>query len=247
MSERIPGAVVTELGAYVYLLVDPRDEKIFYVGKGRGQRCLDHLSMSDDGIKTQHIRELRKNKLEPRVDILIHGLDDDMAHKVETSVIDVLEWASLKNLIGGKGSRQHGRIPLVDLVARLENKPVVVTDPVLLIRINENFCYDMTPAALYDATRGVWKLGSNREKVKFVMPVFEGIVREVYEVMAWFPGGTTFYPTRNSDEVNAPDRWEFVGNLASEVVRRKYRNRSVVDYFAANAQNPVTYVLPAKH
>ena len=27
------------LGSYVYLLIDPRDGQVFYVGKGRGNRC----------------------------------------------------------------------------------------------------------------------------------------------------------------------------------------------------------------
>ncbi len=37
-----PG-MAEKLGYYVYLYVDPRDEKVFYIGKGKGERCLDHL------------------------------------------------------------------------------------------------------------------------------------------------------------------------------------------------------------
>lgn len=44
--------VSERLGQYVYLLVDPRDSRPFYVGKGRGVRMLAHghrLEAADDG------------------------------------------------------------------------------------------------------------------------------------------------------------------------------------------------------
>jgi len=37
---RIPGAVARKLGHYVYVYTDPRDGRVFYVGKGKGQRAL---------------------------------------------------------------------------------------------------------------------------------------------------------------------------------------------------------------
>ena len=33
-----PG-MAEKLGYYVYLYVDPRDGKVFYIGKGKGERC----------------------------------------------------------------------------------------------------------------------------------------------------------------------------------------------------------------
>ena len=32
------------LGYYVYMLIDPRDDRPFYVGKGVGNRIFDHSS-----------------------------------------------------------------------------------------------------------------------------------------------------------------------------------------------------------
>jgi uncharacterized protein len=37
-----PG-VVEKLGYYVYLLVDPQTDRVFYVGKGTGGRCFSHV------------------------------------------------------------------------------------------------------------------------------------------------------------------------------------------------------------
>jgi hypothetical protein len=38
----ISGPLSDSLAYYVYLLIDPRDGKVFYVGKGKGGRCFDH-------------------------------------------------------------------------------------------------------------------------------------------------------------------------------------------------------------
>ena len=40
---RIPRDVARQLGFYVYVYVDPVDGRVFYVGKGKGQRVLSHL------------------------------------------------------------------------------------------------------------------------------------------------------------------------------------------------------------
>lgn len=42
--DRLPAGVAEHLGCYVYLYVDPRDARPFYVGKGKGYRVLDHFS-----------------------------------------------------------------------------------------------------------------------------------------------------------------------------------------------------------
>ena len=60
---------------------------------------------------------------------------------------------------------------------------VEVEDPVLLVRINQLYRPDMSPQELYEATRGIWKVGGERRKhVKYALAIFEGIVREVYAV-----------------------------------------------------------------
>jgi hypothetical protein len=104
-------------------------------------------------------------------------------------------------------------------------RPVKVTEAALLIRINRLYREGMSELELYEATRGVWKLGDRRNRVRFAFAVFGGVVREVYEVEAWHPAGTTPYTTRTAEDV-----------------RERYVGRSVVSYLTPGSQNPLTYV-----
>lgn len=117
-----------------------------------------------------------------------------------------------------------------------------ITEPVLLIRIAKLFKSGMTDEQLYEATRGVWKLGIDREKAHYALSVTNGIVHEVYRIGAWQPAGTAAYNTRPKKDVAIPGRWEFTGNIAIDAVRSKYVGRSVADYFKPGNASPVNYV-----
>lgn len=124
-------------------------------------------------------------------------------------------------------------------------EPVAISesDAVLLIRINRLYRHTMSPVELYDATRGTWKLGSRRENARFALAVFEGVVREVYQIDTWHPAGITLpYGLRAQEHVPTEDRCEFRGSLAPDDVRQRYVDRSVAHYFAQGAQFPVRYV-----
>lgn len=45
---------------FVYALVDPRNQKIFYIGKGKNRRPFDHLAEAKSGVKTFKCRRIRK-------------------------------------------------------------------------------------------------------------------------------------------------------------------------------------------
>jgi hypothetical protein len=114
--------------------------------------------------------------------------------------------------------------------------------PVLLIRVPQAFRSGMSDVALYEATRGVWKIGPRRDKVRYVLAVYEGVVKEVYEISHWQPALTTAYATRKLDPALSVGRWEFVGKRALDPVRQRYLRKSVAEYFKRGAQNPIAYV-----
>lgn len=240
MSLSIPREVAQQLGYYVYLYIDPRSGKPFYVGKGKGKRALSHLNEKGESRKTQTIKELRSENLEPQLDILAHGLpDEEITFKIEAAVIDLLG-DELTNERRGWRSVQFGRMPLSESVIHYSAEHVDIEDPVLLIRINNLYRHGMSDLELYEATRGVWILGPNREKARFTFAVFEGVVREVYEIHSWHTAGSTTYSTRT--DAIGEGKWEFKGEFVNENVRNKYFGKSVERYFARHSQNPIRYV-----
>lgn len=237
--------IANMLGFYVYAYVDPRDESIFYIGKGIGTRATDHLIDKDESIKVEKINDIRKAGFEPRIDIVSYKLRDDLeSSRVEAALIELLGLDNLTNSVQGRFSCDYPRRPLRDLIMENAAEPVDVTDPSLLIRINRQFKYGMSEQALYESTRGIWVIGKRRNRAKFAMAVYAGIIREVYEIESWYRAGSTAYSTRNQAELaeQRDKRWEFEGRLAPEPIRSKYLGRSVSNLFRVGQQSPVVGV-----
>lgn len=238
---KIPSEVANQLGYYVYLYVDPRSGKPFYVGKGKSERVFSHLSAHWESKKDEVISELHSLGLEPRLDILAHGLpDEETALRIEAAIIDLLGIDELTNEVRGWRSIQLGRVTLSELITYYAAEHVDIVDPVLLIRINNLYRRGMSDLELYEATRGVWKLGTRREKARLAFAVFESVVREVFEIQSWHPAGTLPYRTRN--DAQGSGRWEFEGEVAGAAIRNRYTGKSVERHFARHSQNPIRYV-----
>jgi len=241
--KRFSQKVTEQLKYYVYLYIDPRNDQPFYIGKGIGNRAFSHLKSKYDSEKNRTISDLRKLGLEPRIELLKYGLSEKEALLVEATAIDLLNVTNLTNESRGHGTRFGARASVQEVVDTLVAKEVSITDPVLLININKNFRYSISPMELYDATRSSWKLGEKRESVRYAMSVYRGIVWEGYEVTGWIPGGWTI---RGDDlkgsGAKRKGRWEFVGVLAEEKIRKRYLGKSVAKYFKKGAQNPLKYV-----
>ena len=177
----------------------------------------------------------------PRIDILVHGLQNrELAERIEAAAIDLVGKNRLLNEIRGLRSFDYGRMPTRQVMARYAPKRAVITSPSILIRINRLFRYDMTPLELYEATRGIWKIGKRREKATYAMAVYGGIVQEIYTIGKWHRAGTTRYRARKG--LSDSKRWEFTGKPASKRVRERFVLRSVEEYLPRGSQNPICYV-----
>ena len=241
-TNRIPPAVARKLGYYVYLYVNPLDDSVFYVGKGKGNRALAHLKATPEKEIASKIRGIRKAGAEPRIEILAHGLRDERsALQVEAAAIDLLGLSSLANAVHGHGVR-FGRMPLDDAIAYYRRSPARIREPAILIRINKLYRYGMSARELYDATRSAWKVGDRADAARIALPVYDGVVREVYEITDWLPGGSTFNSRTDGRRAMRDGRWEFVGVIADEKIRKRYVNRYVGHHFKPGAQNPISYV-----
>ena len=243
-----PRAVISKVGIYVYLYRDPRDGKIFYVGKGKGQRAFQHLSDEKDGAKRKKIQEIRDAGLEPKIEILVHALkDDEMALKIEAALIDLIGVGQLANEVRGYDAISHGKMDVQELVALYDAPRGIIRDQgILLIRINQLFRHGMDPEELYEATRGVWKIGPRRNSVRHVLALYQGVVKEVYAVEGWEPANWRAYSFR-AEELRAREkqdvgRWQFKGSVAKEPIRSRYLGKDVSKYLVKGAMNPIQYV-----
>jgi uncharacterized protein len=234
--------ILKEMKYYVYLLSDPTDNEIFYVGKGKGNRAFYHLKDKSDNPKVKKIKEIRSKGREPKIEFLVHGVEDELTiKKIEAAIIDLIGKNKLTNKVGGYESSYFGRMDLEQIKAKYSSDEANITENVVLIKISKSFRYNMDPMDLYDYTRGVWKVAKKRrEKITHAFAVYDGIIQETYNVLQWFEAGTTFTNRIDIDAWRRVQRWEFIGSISDEM-RKKYRYKSVEHYYPSNAQNPIRY------
>lgn len=226
----LPTIVSEKLGYYVYVLSDPRDGNIFYIGKGKGNRLFHHMSCSlDENYKSDKldlIRDITNSNHQVDYRILRHGLSEEVAFEVESASIDLIGISQLKNEVRGHDS-ERGIKTINELISQYDKNPIeVIEEPCLIITINRRYYSGISSEELYEATRCWWVLGEKRERVKFVLSAFNGIVREVYEVEGWEKIG---------------NRCSFSGRVSDSLIRDKYINRSLERFIKPGSQNPVKY------
>ena len=117
MLDSIGPFVCELLGYYVYIYIDPRDGKPFYVGKGKGERALAHLRDTTECRKVQRVKEIHAAGQTPQIDILVHRLSEQEALRIEAVVIDTIGIQNLTNEVRGWETGKVGRMPLTELVA----------------------------------------------------------------------------------------------------------------------------------
>ena len=228
--------VCERLGYYVYLLIDPESDKIFYVGKGFGNRIYAHLnhalSSPHESDKLDKIRSIQSKGLQVKHIIHRHGLTEKEAFEVEASLIDFIGLDDLTNIVGGHDSIYRGRMSINEVVTQYDAPEINIIEPSILITVNRLFNRDMNDDEIYEITRGNWVVGKRRNKAKFAFSVYKGNVRQVYEIQEWFP------VTARSQDAKTQDRWRFNGTVAKDL--QHYVGGSVEKY--VGSQNPIKYV-----
>ena len=165
-------ATTERLGAYVYMLVDPRDELPFYVGKGRGNRIFQHIenAYADlDAKKSKLISEIMQEGKDIRHFVVRHGLSDEEAFHAEAALIDALGIENLSNIQRGHGTREHGMVSVLDLFAKYEATDAMIDFPAVVFKINRMYKPGMTRAEIYEAGRGIWKIAWERHLPKYAI------------------------------------------------------------------------------
>lgn len=135
-------ATIESIGVYVYALADTED-KIFYIGKGQGNRVFEHVNevrrlpaaaqaklldaTEDDdsdvegmSLKQQRIADILRAGREPAMYIIREGLTDEQAFLIEAVLISVLDWqlqGVLTNQASGHGAVRFGLKTVQELEA----------------------------------------------------------------------------------------------------------------------------------
>lgn len=226
-------AVCEKLGYYVYVLKDPRNSSVFYIGKGVGNRIFHHASCAlntyIDSDKLNLIREIHNSNMEVEYYILRHGLSGEQALEIESACIDLLGLENLKNIVKGHDSWERGLKTVDEIIQFYDAKVITIEEFTVIITINRVYRRFMTPAELYDATRRSWKIANWRiNRIKYAIASYRGIVREVYAVERW-------------DRTEDGKRWYFTGKIANAEIREKYINQSLENYNKKGSQNPIRY------
>jgi len=218
---------------YVYRLVDPRTLQTFYVGKGCGDRVLQHvrdaklLINSDEdsmSLKIQQITDILGAGKQVIPIIHRRGLTEEQAFEVEAALIDC--YPGLTNIRCGHDS-ERGVITLDDLCAIYDIKEYTEPKEKYII-IKTSLLAISERGSLYEATRLAWRANlDNAKQYQYVLAVVNGIVREVYEVKEWF-------------QFN-PDRIGFTGNVANAQIASLKGQRIPSYYCQKGNANPFLY------
>jgi hypothetical protein len=243
--------VAERLGFYVYVLRDPRDGSIFYVGKGVENRVFDHadaaLAASADttvSLKFEVIRAIHAAGHAVRTEVLRFGLSSKEAYEVEAVAIQLLEerpQAELTHAVAGHHVGVRGWMSTDEAISVFEAPEAPdISASVLLIRPTQLWFPKIPPDELFEATHGWWVLNPERaQKATHVLSVSRGVVREVYLPDSWRQQGPG---DRGYEHGTGKPRWGFEGAASRDAFAKAVLGTDVTRYFSKGAQNSVRYL-----
>ena len=245
--------VIEQVGWYVYALQDPRDKRIFYIGKGRGNRVFAHalaaIEESEDQLsaKLTLIKLIHAEKLRVNTFILRHGISSEKAaYEIEAAMIDLLflmdksadnNYFQLTNEVRGHHHDSLGSMSTDNIVAIYDaTRCPEITEEVIFFRIPVRWNPQMTADELYESTHGWWRIGARRDGAKFAMAVSAGVIRAIYKIDSW---ELRTEGKRGYIKGEKP-RFGFNGQLVNEL--DEYLNKSVKHLYKVGEQTPFKYV-----
>ena len=197
-----------ELGIYVYLLIDPRTRRVFYVGKGGGKfdgpgnsRVFHHFDeaakSTRNSAKLATIRAIWAGGMDVEWQIVRRRLlTENEAFHVEAAIIDTLALSANgtpDNDQGGHGAALHAHIPpaqILALGAPAINPGQACT--VFIFDINQGVARrggigDISADDLYAATRASCSIGERfrNSPGMYAVGVIQGISYAAFAIERW--------------------------------------------------------------
>lgn len=250
---------------YVYGLVDPRNNNLFYIGKGKGNRVFEHelesiLSPNSSRLKLKTIADIKAAGLDVVKIIINSNLTESEAFAAEAALINVFNYMGDGELTNIASGHHSSRVFTVEEFEReygaIELNDTDIKHKILVIKINQLYRRGMDESDLYDVVRGTWRASFQRVKtVDYVFGVYNSLIVAVYKPTQWYICKEAKEKMPRKDEVLTPE-------IANRVffVDEHFEKKDPIDEFAQqylyksiaglkynqSAQNPITYLEPFK-
>lgn len=241
---------------YVYMLLDPSDNKPFYVGKGVENRVFNHLADALTNTDTSNdkydkIREIVQSGKTVSHIIVRHGLSESEAFQIEASLIDTLTYCGLllSNIVGGHHSIEKGLMTTEEIKGLYNAQPLnEMGADCVLININKTYKRGNGTNPIYQATKETWLISEWRlPQIKYVLSEFKGLIVEIFEVKNWYPKqrskNKTIDKERNIKIQVEVTGYGFDGIVAPDEIRNLYINKSVAHLKQRGAAQVIRYNL----
>ena len=250
-------------GFYVYALIDPRSNQIFYIGKGTGNRVFSHevesgKSPKSEKVKLQRIQEIESAGYDVKRLIVNWGLTEAEAFAAEATLINLMNYISpdaLTNAVAGHHVHESLTVEDFELLYGAKHlAPEDIRHNILCIKINRRYRRDMTPKEMYDAVRGIWRASMNKIKgkhIEYVFGVYNQLIVAVYKPDEWHYVHERI-DAPHLDELDAggferaKNRIYFTCTDYEQLDENQqfYLHKSIADLKVnQSAQNPITYLL----
>ncbi len=249
--EAFSNEVKEKLKFYVYRLVDPRNGRTFYVGKGKGDRVFAHIKAKDvssfykenadekdednsDISKIKMIMDIRNDGLEVIHIIQRWGLEEKEAFEIEQAFIDYFGLDRLGNKVNGHDA-ERGMSSANEIEKRLMAEPFEDykggsngIPKFIILKITPQSIQDKGKD-VYEAVKGNWKINPKKaQNYDYALAVERGIVKGVFKVDKWEKSDEEgrFYFKKSQDKV--PDKTKKL--FIDKKIPERYYNQNPVNY-----------------
>lgn len=248
---------------YVYGLIDPRTDQIFYIGKGTGNRVFEHEkehmnSLNSDKLKLQTIAEIHSLGLDVKKIIINSNLTENEAFSAEAALINAFRYINgtgLTNSVSGHHTTEALSVEDFEKIYGAEElREQDIKHKILVIKINRLYRRNIPSDVLYHSVRGLWRASMKSvQAVEYVFGVYHSLIVAVYKPTQWYKCKDAPEKRPRPDEVLTPQSEKrlffvdenFERGLPWDANESFYYGKSLAGLkMNHGAQNPITYLNP---
>ncbi len=250
---------------YVYGLIDPRSNKIFYIGKGARNRVFEHERESRDNpdsekLKLKTIEDIKSAGLEVEKIIINSNLTEAEAFAAEAALINAFNYVEnsrLTNIVAGHHSAEALSVEEYEKIYGADElREEDIKHRILVIKVNKLYQRGMNETTLYDTVRGVWRASIQKAKaVDYVFGVYNSLIVAVYKPTHWYvckeakdklPKHIITLTEKTENRIFFVDEG-YERNEPMNMAEKFYYGKSILNLKVnQSAQNPITYLEPSK-